>query len=145
MAIYHPRQRRWPLVLAAALLGGAVGFGLGWAVRGEPAVDPVAAIREVRTGLASVTGTLEIVEIEYAEAVEDGQVVSEPEYGGARDALARARGRYRGLAPALRSMDPEAADEAELLFQELEGQVEDRASPEDVAATIAQLSVLLEG
>jgi hypothetical protein len=145
VAIYQPRQRRWPLALAAALLGGAAGFGLGWAVRGEPVVDPVAAISEVRAGLASVAGTLEIVEIEYAEAVEDGQVVSEPEYGGARDALARARGRYRGLAPAHRSMDPESASEAGMLFDQLEGQIEDRAAPDDVTATVTQLTDVLDG
>lgn len=143
MAIYRPRPRRWPLVLGAAVLGLGVGFGLGWGLRGSGGADLVEAARRLQSSLAGAAGTLEVVEVEYRESVRDGQVVSEPEYRGARDALGRSRERYLGARAALLVLAPDVARHADALFDHLDRLVADRAPPEEVARVARELATVL--
>src|SRR5687768_13882348 len=99
MAIYRPPRSPW----RARLLVGAAGFAIGAAIviallpEGEPsAADRAAA---ARSELIAAEGGLEIVQIEYAESVEDGEVVAEAEYEGALSALRRSRERYDDARP----------------------------------------------
>src|SRR5687768_16798940 len=93
MAIYRPPKRRWTVAVATGLIGLLLGLLLGWGLlRPEP--DPADVLGDLRATLISAAGTLEVVAIEYAESVEDGEVVAEPEYRGARDALASSRQTY---------------------------------------------------
>ncbi|HXF56856.1 MAG TPA: hypothetical protein VNO34_04665 [Actinomycetota bacterium] len=143
MAIYRPRPRRWPLALGTAVLGLGVGFGLGWGLRGSGGPDLAEAARRLQSSLAGAAGTLEVVEVEYRESVRDGQVVSEPEYGGARDALARSRERYLEAREALLVLAPDAVRRADELFDDLERLVADRAPPEELAGTARELARVL--
>lgn len=143
MAIYRPRPRRWPLVLGAAALGLGLGFGLGWGLRGSGGLDLAEAARRLQSSLSGAAGTLEVVEVEYRESVRDGQVVSEPEYRGARDALARSRERYLEAREALLVLAPHAVRRADALFHDLDRRVADRASPEEVAGVAQELASVL--
>ena len=142
MAIYRPRQRRWPVAVAAGLLGVLVGLLAGWALFDEEP-DPLEGARVITAALASAAGTLEVVEIEYAESVTDGRVVQEAEYAGARDALERSAARFSEVERALEILDPERAAEARLLFDELRRLIGDLAPPADVAAAIDDLTAVL--
>jgi multidrug resistance efflux pump len=145
MAIYRPRRRAWRLGVASAVLGALVGLILGWAIWGRAERDPTEALANVRTSLTSAAGTLEVVEVEYRESVEDGDVVSTPEYEGARDALARSQERYLEVAGAVRTLDPDAAREIEDLYAELERLVGQLAPEDEVSQRVGELADLLVG
>jgi hypothetical protein len=142
MAIYRPTRRRWPLALAAGCLGLGAGVGVGALVaRGSP--DPVAAVRALRADLAGAAALLEVVEVEYRESVARGRVVAEAEYRGARDALERSRTRYLAARPALRVLDPAAADAIDRAYDALAALVDRRGDPGEVQAAARSLRALL--
>jgi hypothetical protein len=143
VAIYRPTPRRWPLAVAAALVGAGLGFALGWGLRGAGGPDLAAAAERLRSALSGAAGTLEVVEVEYRESVQDGEVVRPPEYRGARDALARSRQRYLEAREGLRVLDPEAAERADRLFADLQRLVEGRAPAEEVSTAVRELVSLL--
>ena len=70
--------------------------------------------------------------VEYAEGVEDGRVVSAPEYQGARDALARSRELYGDARPVLAFVDAAEATRVDHGYQRLSAAVAARAPEEDV-------------
>jgi hypothetical protein len=145
VAIYRPRRRPWKLAVASVLLGAVAGLILGWAIWGRTEPDPVDAAMEIRGSLASAAGTLEVVEVEYSESVEDGDVVSTPEYEGARDALARSRSRYREVAAAVNVLAPESARRIDELYAELERSVGGPSPEEDVSELVTELRSALDG
>lgn len=142
MAIYRPQRRRWVLAAIAAAAGLLVGLLLGYALRGDP--DPLDAIEETRTTLLSAAATLEIVGVEYAEAVEGEEIVAPPEYEAALAALASSRERYREVAGVVEVLNPAAVTAAEDGYRELERMIRDReneglvrAATEDLGDTLA--------
>ena len=143
MAIYRPRSRRWPIVATVGLIALAVGFGLGWGLKGDDRPDPVEALTSLRSTLTTAAGTLEVVEVEYRESVQDGQVVSSPEYEGARDALERSRQRYLEARPALRELDPDLVTSADALYSDIEQLVDEHAPIEKVTEATDELADLL--
>ena len=145
MAIYRPRRKRWPIAAAVGLITLAVGFGLGWGLKGTEPPDPLDALASLRATLAAAAGTLEVVDIEYRESVQDGAVVSQPEYEGARDALTRSRQRYAEARPALRELDPNLVTDADALYQDIERLIDQRAPEEEVTEATARLADLLRG
>lgn len=144
MAIYRPQRRRWTLAGATGLAGLLLGVLLGWGLL-RPAPDPVAAIEELRTALVQAAGSLEIVEIEYSESVEGGEIVARPEYEGARDALASSRDRYAEVRDAVEAISPDLAAEIDRGYAELERLVGQPAPPEDVSALTEELRGALTG
>lgn len=143
MAIYRPQRRRWTVLVAAAVLGLLIGLAIGWALRSDP--DPVEAIADVRSSLVQAAGTLEVVEIEYDEAVADGEVVARPELEGARAALASSRERYREVGDAVAAISSETASAIGDGYEDLERSIADLAPPEEVAARSADLRERLLG
>jgi hypothetical protein len=130
-------------VATVGLVALAVGFGLGWGLKGDDRPDPVEALTSLRSTLTTAAGTLEVVEVEYRESVQDGQVVSSPEYEGARDALERSRQRYLGARPALRELDPGLVTSADALYSDIEQLVDEHAPTEEVTEATGELADLL--
>ncbi len=143
MAIYRRPKPRWPALVGALALGLVIGSGVGLTLgRQEP--DPVDAVAEVKTSLSRAAGVLEVVEIEYEESVDAGRVISEPEYSGARDALARSRSSYEEVRAALRAFDSDRTDAIDGAYDDLESMVQQRADPSEVAAAVDELTEMLE-
>lgn len=143
MAIYRPEQRRWTVTLAAGVVGVLVGLLMGWGLRPDP--DPVEALGEVQAALRGAAGSLEVVQVEYEESVEDGQVVATPEYQGARAALASSRRRYLEVREVVASVAPDTAAEIDGAYDELDGLVDARAPTEEVGAATGELADMLTG
>jgi hypothetical protein len=96
--------------------------------------------------LEGAAGLLEdVLVVEYGQSVENAQVVSEPEYRGARGALARARTRYASVSDAASAIDPGATRKIDALFADLERRIAGRASPSEVEEGARQLAGLLRG
>ncbi len=142
MAIYRPSRPRYRVVLIAAAAGLVTGFVAGWIV-GDEDPDPATAVREVRVSLTEAASLLEVVEVEYEEALGDGSGEGDPEYEGARDALTRSRSRWGDARAAVEVLTPEAAAEVDRQYDELEQAVEREALPEEVNAMIGDLSEAL--
>lgn len=144
MAIYRPQRPRWILPTVTAVAGLLVGLLVGWGLlRPEP--DPAEALQTVRTEVVGAAGSLEVFAIEYAEAVENAQVVAPRELEGARAALASSRERYEAVAGAVTVIAPDAAAAITQTYDELERLSEQRAPEEDVAALADELDELLKG
>lgn len=144
MAIYRPQRPRWRTAVWAGLLGLGIGLLIGWGLL-RPAPDPAEVLGEVRAALASAAGTLEVVEIEYAESVEDGRVVSSPEYQGARDALVSSRARYEEARAGVAAVAPETASAIDDAYDRLRAAVEARAPAEDISTSVRELREMLTG
>jgi hypothetical protein len=145
VAIYRPKQPRWRLAVPVGLVALAVGFGLGWGLRGDDPPDPVEALSSLRSTLTSAAGTLEVVDVEYRESVRDGEVVNESEYDGARAALQRSRQRYLGGRSALLVLDRDLVTSADALYSDIERLVDERAPTEEVTQATGDLADLLTG
>lgn len=144
MAIYRRPKPRWPALLGALVLGLVVGFGVGLTLgRQEP--DPADAVQEVKSSLSRAASTLEIVEIEYEESVEDGRVVSDAEYSGAQDALARSRSSYEEVQGALAALDSQRTMAIDSAYDDLESMVAERAEASEVEAAVDELAEMLQG
>jgi hypothetical protein len=144
MAIYRPQRPRWRLAAVAGLVGLGVGLLVGWGLlRPEP--DPAEVLGKVRASLASAASTLEVVGIEYAESVEDGQVVASPEYQGARDALASSRRRYDEARPGVAAVSPENASAIDDAYDRLVAAMDARAPAEEISGHVRELREMLAG
>jgi hypothetical protein len=141
VAIYRPKQRRWSVAAGFGAVGLVVGFLVGVALRPEP--DPVEALGEIQDALRGAAGSLEVLEVEYAESVVEGDIVSTPEYEGARAALASSRERYAEVREAVASVAPDTVGQVDRAYDELENLVDQRAPSEEVAALAGQLSDML--
>jgi DNA-binding FadR family transcriptional regulator len=86
-----------------------------------------------------------VVQVEYAESVENGRVVATPKYKGARGALASSRSRYVGVREAVASVAPDTAAEIDRAYDELERLMDARAPTEDVATLAGELADMLTG
>ena len=144
MAIYRPPKPRWPAVAVSVIVGVAVGLVVGLLLGGsEP--DPAEAARDVQSELAAAAGAIEVLMIEYEESISNGEVVSEAEYRGARDALESSRDRYQEVREALEILAPARATEIEAAFSAVEDAVGSQADPADVDDHADVLIDLLQG
>jgi hypothetical protein len=144
MAIYKPPKARWPLAVFAGVLGLLLGIGIGFAL-GQEEPDPAEGVRLVQQELAAAAAGLEVAGIEYTEAVDDGEVVSDPEYQGSLDAIGNSRTRFESVEAALATLAPELAEQIADGYEEAESAMEDRAPDEDVQALLEELSGWLKG
>lgn len=142
MAIYRPQRRRWILAAVTGALGLLVGLLVGWGLL-RPDPDPAEVLEEVRGTLLQAAATLEVVEVEYTESVEDGAVVASPEFEGARAALASSRERYLEVREAVATVAPRVAAEIDGAYADLERLVADRAPADEVGRLVEDLRDLL--
>jgi hypothetical protein len=144
MAIYRPQRPRWRLATAVGLVGLGVGLLVGWGLL-APDPDPAEVLGKVRASLASAASTLEVVGIEYAESVEDGQVVASPEYQGARDALESSRARYDEARPGVATVSAENASAIDDAYDRLVAVMDARAPAEEISGHVRELREMLTG
>ncbi|MEA2498766.1 MAG: hypothetical protein QOH26_1171 [Actinomycetota bacterium] len=127
-----------------AVLGLIVGLIIG-ALIGRSDPDPSESVSLIRTSLLSAAGSLDVATVEYQESVEDGAVVSRPEYDGALDAIRSSRGSFEEVRTAVEVLAPERVDSIEELYDEVEAQMEAMAPATEVEATLQELEALLKG
>jgi len=148
MSVYRdPAGRRGRTVavvaVVAALLGVAGGYALARATDDDPSLaDQVAELRErVEPALSA----LELVTIEYPQAVRGGEVVAETEYEAVESQLASAAATLDSAAADLSVISPREVESAEQSIADVEGLVGDLADPADVerAALEAREAVAL--
>lgn len=144
MAIYKPPKARWPLAVFAGVLGLLLGLGLGLLLGSEDP-DPDEGVRLVQQELAAAAAGLEVAGIEYTEAVDDGEVLSDAEYQGSLDAIANSRTRFESVRDALATLAPELAEQISTGFDDAEAAMEERAASEEVQQMLDELSALLKG
>lgn len=144
MAIYKPPKARWPLAVFVGVIGLLLGIGLGFLLASEDP-DPAEGVRLVQQELTAAAAGLEVAGIEYTEAVDDGEVLTDAEYQGSLDALGSSRDRFEAVEDALATLAPDAADEISEGFDEAESAMEERADAEQVQAILAGLTRLLKG
>ena len=144
MAIYRPPRPRWRAaavgIAAGLLVGGLIGYALG--NPNEPDLD--AAIGAIEASLVRAAGSLEVVVIEYNEAVEDGEVVAEAEYQGSLDALASSRASYEDVASGLTALAPDRARAIEVFYDELEAAMAATEDSGEIELLVGQLDRLLK-
>jgi len=144
MAIYKPPKARWPLAVFAGVVGLLVGIGIGFLLGGEE-TDPLEGARMVQQELASAAAGLEVVGIEYTEAVDDGTVVNDTEYRGSLDALESSRDRFEAVEDAVAALAPELAQSITDAYDATADVMEAKEPAEDVQALLDELSELLKG
>jgi len=145
VSFYPQRGRRWPGLLTALAVGLLLG-GIGGAVAGRATAPSLAEqARELRRETAGVLSRLEVLTVEYPQAVRDGQVVGRTEYDGSVARVDNARNALAGLASDLRAVDPAGYEQAQAAVDRLAADVGARADPATVAARVRQVRAALTG
>ncbi|MDQ3964811.1 MAG: hypothetical protein M3277_13025 [Actinomycetota bacterium] len=139
MAIYRPPKPRWRVGALGLVAGLAIGGGIGFAVGSPDAPDIEAAVAAIETSLVRAAGSLEIVAIEYAEAVEDEEVVARSEYEGALAAEASSEAEYRRVRAGLRTIVPDRVAVIDAGYEQLREAMTSRADEAEVARLAAEL------
>jgi hypothetical protein len=128
-------------MIAAGIAGIAIGIGVGLALAGgDDETDPVTGLRDARNSLERAAGVLDIVTVEYAEGIDDGRVVSEPEYQGARRAIQRSRELYADARPVLAYVDADLATRIDHAFQRLAQEASARVSEQELESDARALA-----
>jgi hypothetical protein len=130
--------RRLAIVAALALVAGlAGGIALGRASKGEPSLaDKVA---DVRDEYQQVPSALELLAIEYPQAVRGGRVVAQTEHTAAKADVEHARKAFEGFRDDLRAIFPQRVETADRQLRELAELVAKGASPEQVLNQAAKV------
>lgn len=121
--------------IAALLVGAVAGFALGRDSVDEPTLQE--QLEDLATDLRPATSALELVGIEYAEAVEDGEVVAETEHQAARSQLETARSILESKQSELRAVSASRYETALEALAEVEARFDAMADP----AAVKQASV----
>jgi hypothetical protein len=110
MSLYREVGRRNRAVVAAAVLGLAIGLiggvFVGRATTSSPSLASQAA--DLREELREATDALELVVIEYGQAVENGRVVAQTELAAAQADLERAQEVLEQATPDIEAISPGA-------------------------------------
>ena len=144
MAIYKPPKARWPLAVFVGVAALLVGIGIGLLL-GTEEPDAAEGVRLVQQELTAAAAGLEVAGIEYAEAVDDGEVVNETEYQGALDALDSSRVRFESVQRPLETLAPSLSDEIATAYNDAQEAMESNAATKDVQAILDELAELLKG
>lgn len=133
-----PARRRWPLIVAAAVLGVIVGLLIGLAVAGGEDSDPEGAVRDAQATADRAAAILETVPIEYGQAVRGGEA---PEEGlrGAVGAVERSRSVYMDVRPVISLVDARTATEIDHAYPRLAVAIRARRPAHEVARSTAAL------
>ncbi|HEU4703383.1 MAG TPA: hypothetical protein VFS37_12950 [Conexibacter sp.] len=133
MSLYRQPRATRPLLLAgiavaALIVGAAIGFALGRSSAPEPSAQDVVA--QLREELRPLAGGLQLLPVEYPQALAGGG-----ESAGVEGGLARIRAALADATPDLRALDPAGARALAARVAALEQAVEARAP----AAQVEQL------
>jgi len=124
-------------LLAGLLLGTLAGYLIGSAGGDEePSLED--AVEQLQEDVAPALSALELVSIEYSEAVRGGEVVAETEYQASLDHVQRARSALDGASADLELLSPGELATAEQSLDELSQLVEGTAPPMQVDAAVAR-------
>jgi len=115
--------------VAALLVGLIGGFAAGRASAPEPELGE--RLAEVREAVQPALSALELITIEYPQAVADGEVIAETEYSAVQSQVNAARMTLDAAQADLSLLDSAAAEEAQARVDEL---VEMIASREDTGS-----------
>ena len=136
--------RRFVIVAGAALVVGLVaGLVLGRVSKGEPSLADKLA--QTRDRYQKVPDALELLRIEYPQAVHGNRVVARTEYGAAKADVERALSALPAVASDLRALGPQRVDLAERQLADLSRLVAQPAPPEQVLNQAAKVRETLSG
>jgi hypothetical protein len=135
MSLYREAGGRSLLPMVATgvfclLVGGLVGLLIGSSGEEEPSLED--AVSEVRDEVQPALSALELVTIEYPEAVSGGEVVAETEYQAAVDQVKHAEEAVDGVAADLELLAPRELERAQAALDELARSVQAKAPAEEV-------------
>ncbi|MBI4575039.1 MAG: hypothetical protein HY722_02115 [Planctomycetes bacterium] len=137
------------LCVVAGLSTGCPGPATAPASPEFPAAGPATAAgpapSEEDQALQEVMGSLQLVRTEYRDAVREGRVADEVEYGESLLFLEQALSRFARLEPALRGLDPQAAGSLGQDLKALETLVRVKGPVEQEEALVARLLEALTG
>jgi hypothetical protein len=138
MSLYREVGRSRPWITATAVVVAlAIGFGAGFATGRSTAAEPTLedAVTALQREIRAATDALELVTIEYEQAVANGAVTAESEYDAARADAARAREIFASYREELALLSPDEIAATETALQSLTEQIEALAEPSEVTAT----------
>jgi signal transduction histidine kinase len=140
MSVYRePGRRRARAAVVAGifslLAGGLAGFLIGRASEDEPSLAQQLA--ELQERVRPVLNALELVTIEYPEAVRNGDVVAETEYGAAASQAETAAVTVSGAREDLEAISPAETARLERALEDLQELIEERAEPAEVERAAA--------
>jgi multidrug resistance efflux pump len=140
MSLYREvgSRRRW--LAAAALAGAAIGLLAGWGIARTTESEPslADALARTQSRIAPAVDGLELLSIEYPQAVRAGQVVAATEYAAARADLRRTRDAVERARDELALLDSSAGSLPGRL-ESLARLVEARAPAAEVTETARSL------
>lgn len=148
MSLYREvgRSRRW-VMATAVVVALAIGFGVGFATGRSTAPEPTLedAVAALQDQIRAATDALELVTIEYEQAVANGAVTAQSEYEAANADATRAREIFTSRRDELALLSPDESAAAESALQTLTEQIEALADPSEVAATAEEATQALRG
>lgn len=147
MSLYRePRRRtRWlALVLGLVLAIGFLAGFLAGRAGGDSEPSLTAALARLQRQARPAADALELVAIEYPQAVRDGRVIAESEYKAAQEDLERARTTLARLRPELELISPAQVQSAARELARLAALIESRSAPPDVKASAQRAKRTLE-
>jgi hypothetical protein len=132
------------LILAAiaVLIGLAGGFVLGRATEGEPSL--AGKVADFRDDAQKVASALEVLAVEYPQAVRGSRVVAQTEYTAAKADVERAHTAFEEIQGDLQAIFPQRVALAESQLHELEKLVKQTAPPEQVLNQAAKVRETLQ-
>jgi hypothetical protein len=128
--------------LVVLFAGAAAGFALGRGTAPEPTLSELAD--EVGEDIRPALSALELVTIEYPQAVREGQVVAETEYAAAKSQAGTAESVVASLAADLAALNPAQAKGATAAVERVTTLIEDRAQPQRVERAAQDAAAALE-
>lgn len=121
-----------PVAIGLAFAAGFVGgFLAGRAGGSRPSL--ASALEHLQRELRPAGDALELVPIEYRQAVRGGQIVAPTEYAAAKEDLDRAQDAFASARADLAALAPEEAGRAAAELGQLAALLERRAAPGTVA------------
>jgi hypothetical protein len=146
MSLYREvRGRPRRLLIAAAVilvLGLVGGFVLGRASKGEPSLAE--KVSDFRDDAQQVADALEVLTVEYPQAVRSGHVAAQTEYTGAKKDVDRAQRAFEHIEGDLHAIFPQRVALAAGQLHELEKLVNQAAPPEQVLNQVAKVRETLQ-
>ncbi len=131
--IYGEKKRNLKKKLGYLIIGLAIITSAYYATKPDPA-------EVVATESEKILGALELLGIEYEEAVENGKTVKETEYEGAKKIMNRITELFTQMKPYATQLNPKLTEDIEKDLNRLKSMINEKSSPKDVNQLIEQTS-----